>query len=589
MIDRKRRGRAWLAVISAVVACAGCELRANRSGPAARPAEEAPASKPSVMDESQREYLWDIEGHGNKLARTPYGLKALGNALSHADKKAAEKLLADNFQGELLGQPAEEIRLANDYCDVLRQQEGKAPREKVNREQFVTRLLQLREIFAQPPKVGIALMKLAPVQKDDLQGPWLGSCQLRMYGETGPGKPAEVILYLEYTVPEPTEENLTKPGWMRQGALVQVQVAKAPHYLLRDVTAESGIDVQKLHDNWKLKKNELVKPNTGGVYLCDFNRDGILDILVTDLRSVALYQGLPGGKFRNVTTEVGLPAIMEPGPELAAVVDLDGDGWEDIILGDHVYRNIGGKEFTDVTGLTNLRFPRDAVGIAIADYDRDGLLDLYITRPGDRKKDSWLTGRSGDPTKGNQLWRNRGHWFFENVTVKSGTAAGNRSSFSAVWLDANNDGWPDLYVINEFGSGVLLVNNQDGTFREHLLAEGPNDFGSMGITCGSIENDDNIDIYSANMYSKAGTRVIGNVLPGTYDEAIMERMRHFVQGSQLWKNRGGLKFEPLAQKFQVAAVGWAYGPALIDLDNDGWLDLYATAGFVSQSRAEPDG
>jgi hypothetical protein len=410
-----------------------------------------------------------------------------------------------------------------------------------------------------------------------------------MYGETGPGKPAEVILYLEYTVPEPTEENLTKPGWMHQAALVQVQVAKAPHYLLRDVTAESGIDVQKLHDNWKLKKDELVKPNTGGVYLCDFNRDGILDILVTDLRSVALYQGLPGGKFRNVTAEVGLPATMEPGPELAAVVDLDGDGWEDIILGDHIYRNIGGKEFTDVTGLTNLRFPRDAVGIAIADYDRDGLLDLYITRPGDRKKDSWLTGRSGDPTKGNQLWRNRGHWFFENVTVKSGTAAGNRSSFSAVWLDANNDGWPDLYVINEFGSGVLLVNNQDGTFREHLLAEGPNDFGSMGITCGSIENDDNIDIYSANMYSKAGTRVIGNVLPGTYDEAIMERMRHFVQGSQLWKNRGGLKFEPLAQKFQVAAVGWAYGPALIDLDNDGWLDLYATAGFVSQSRAEPDG
>jgi hypothetical protein len=91
------------------------------------------------------------------------------------------------------------------------------------------------------------------------------------------------------------------------------------------------------------------------------------------------------------------------------------------------------------------------------------------------------------------------------------------------------------------------------------------------------------------MYSKAGSRVIGNVLPGTYDEAIMERMRHFVQGSQLWKNRGGLKFEPLAQKFQVAAEGWAYGPALVDLDNDGWLDLYATAGFVSQSRAEPDG
>src|SRR5205823_3906499 len=150
-------------------------------------------------------------------------------------------------------------------------------------------------------------------------------------------------------------------------------------------------------------------------------------------------------------------------------------------------------------------------------------------------------------------------------------------------------GWPDIYVINEFGSGVLLVNNGDGTFREHFLAEGPSDFGSMGITCGSVENDGNIDIYCANMYSKAGSRVIGNVLPGTYDEAIMERMRHFVQGSQLWKNRGDLKFEPVGQKRQISAVGWAYGPALVDLDNDGFLDLYATAGFVSQSRTEPDG
>ena len=181
-----------------------------------------------------------------------------------------------------------------------------------------------------------------------------------------------------------------------------------------------------------------------------------------------------------------------------------------------------------------------------------------------------------------------GHWRFRNVTEKSRTGAGNRSTFSAVWLDANNDGWPDLYVINEFGNGVLLINNQDGTFREQLMAQG-GDFGSMGVTCGSIENDDNIDIYCANMYSKAGSRVIGNVEPGTYPDDIMDKIRSFVKGSQLWKNRGGAKFEPMAQKYQINSVGWAYGPALVDLDNDGFLDLYATAGFVSQSRTEPDG
>ena len=66
-------------------------------------------------------------------------------------------------------------------------------------------------------------------------------------------------------------------------------------------------------------------------------------------------------------------------------------------------------------------------------------------------------------------------------------------------------------------------------------------------------------------------------------------MRQFVAGSQLWRNQGNLRFEKLGQHCQVAAVGWAYGPALVDLDNDGWLDLYATAGFISSARGELDG
>ena len=81
----------------------------------------------------------------------------------------------------------------------------------------------------------------------------------------------------------------------------------------------------------------------------------------------------------------------------------------------------------------------------------------------------------------------------------------------------------------------------------------------------------------------------GNVCPGTYPEPIMDTMRHFVTGSQLWRNQGKLGFEPLGKDYGVAAVGWAYGPALVDLDNDGWLDIYATAGFISQSRSDPDG
>jgi hypothetical protein len=175
------------------------------------------------------------------------------------------------------------------------------------------------------------------------------------------------------------------------------------------------------------------------------------------------------------------------------------------------------------------------------------------------------------------------------VTKSSGTSGDGRSTFSAVWLDANNDGWPDLYVPNEFGNGILYVNQKNGTFREQSLVDGPSDFGTMGVTCGDVDNDGNIDLYCANMYSKAGTRVIGNLRPGTYPEDITAKMKTFVKGSQLHRNQGGLRFEQKGPEWQVADAGWAYGAALADLDNDGWLDLHATAGYISRSRGEPDG
>jgi hypothetical protein len=230
----------------------------------------------------------------------------------------------------------------------------------------------------------------------------------------------------------------------------------------------------------------------------------------------------------------------------------------------------------------------DVSGIAVADYDRDGRLDLYVARLGPSKVSTWLDGKC-DGHGGNLLFRNKGNWQFEEVAAASGATGGDRSTFTAIWFDANNDGWPDLYVSNEFGNGVLLVNQGDGTFREQALVQGPGDFGSMGAAAGDIDNDGLIDLYVANMYSKAGSRVIGNLAPGTYPDDLMATLRSFVAGSQLHRNRGNLQFEQLGRKYQVAAVGWAYGPALVDLDNDGWLDLYATAGFVSQNRKEPDG
>ncbi len=584
------RGRYHIWVLTGSLVLAGCQ---NGQSPpngndAEKPGKSPTASSqvdPSLpLDKEQREFLFQVEHHGLVLGK--HGFSRIAKAVSQADAGALRQLLADDFAGQVLHEPRE-VRLANDFVQVLRRQDaGHAP-ESTSAEAFVKRLLEYRKTFGKPPLAQLSLMGLAPVVREKLDGLWEGTALMRLWGDSVSGGPAEVLLHVQYRTSRPTEEALSRPRWLHSFAILQSQTAHSPYFLFRETTAERGIDTKRMHDNWTFKQKYGM---TGGVYLCDFNRDGYLDLLMTDVHRYALYKGTASGKFEDVTQQVGLPARpnhFSPLATLGAFVDLDGDGWEDLILGGRVYRNDGGVRFVDVTDQTNLRLPETATGVAIADFDRDGRVDLYVTRLGKARGDSWLVGKTGNANV-NQLWRNLGNWQFEEVAVARGAAAPNLSTFTAAWLDVNNDGWPDLYVLNEFGNGVLLVNQGDGTFREKKL-EGPGDFGSMGMATGDIDNDGNIDFYVANMYSKAGNRVIGNVKPDTYPAPVISKIRQFVAGSQLYHNQGGLRFEPAGKALQVSDVGWSHGAVLADLDNDGWLDLFSTAGYMSQSRDEPDG
>ncbi|HKB02576.1 MAG TPA: FG-GAP-like repeat-containing protein, partial [Gemmataceae bacterium] len=529
----------------------------------------------------ERKYLWQIEHHGNVLAK--HGFGPFSTAVKAADPVALTRLLSDNFRGTEVQNPRR-VR-STGFVEVERLQDAGHPPASLSRSAFVDRLLAFRRAFpSQPPNVKLALMGLSPKVRGDLDGPWQGTAQLRLYGEHAPGAPAEIVALLRYEIPRPTEEALAKPGWLRGAGVEQVLTAKAPRYLFADVARERGLDPDRLHDNWT---GSRFQPGSGGAYVGDFNRDGILDILIADINGHFLYQGGTGGKFQDVTTAIGLPARPTARP-YAAWLDIDGDGWDDLILGGRVYRNEAGARFTDYTDRCRLRLPTDTGGIVVADYDRDGKLDLYVTRNGRPGGNSWLAGHCDDP-RGNTLFKNLGDWRFEDVTKAAGASGDRRSTFTAAWLDANDDGWPDLHVPNEFGDGVLLVNKGDGTFAPQPLADRPADFGTMGLAVGDVNNDGRIDIYCANMYSKAGTRVIGNLAPDAFPPPVMERMRRFVAGSQLHLNKGGTKFEQVGPKMQVAACGWAYGACLADLDNDGWLDVFGTAGYISQDRNKPDG
>lgn len=556
-------------------------LGADPAGADPKGATVGPEAPPMELAEAERAYLWEIEHHGNLLVK--HGFSALADALTRADSAALARLLADDFTGADLHAPRR-IRSSAGLLDVERLQPGTDATVPLGRDAFVARLLQWRRTFtAAPPQVKFSLMNLGPKIRQQQDGAWVGTALLRLYGEHARGKPAEVALVLRYEVPRPSPEALAQPGWLRAAAVLQVLTAKAPAYLFAEVAEARGLDTSALHDNWGAGK---FYPVTGGAFVCDFNRDGILDLLITDIHGVTLYRGQLGGLFTDVTDACGLsraPQVATP----AAWLDIDGDGWEDLILAGAVFRNDEGKRFVAVKDC-NLRLPTNSGNIIIGDYDKDGKLDLYVTRTGPPGGRSWLDDKSSDP-RGNYLFRNKGGWQFEDVTRASGAFGGRRSTFTAAWLDADNDGWPDLHVPNEFGDGVLLINKRDGAFAERPLADRPADYGTMGMAAGDINNDGHIDLYCNNMFSKAGTRVIANLTPDAFPANVMEKFRRFVAGSQLHLNKGDVKFEQAGTAQQVAGVGWAYGACLADLDNDGWLDIYATAGFVSKSRDLPDG
>ncbi len=547
--------------------------------PALDPSDNPDPKADLTLGKDQREYLWQVEHHGLVLSRL--GFSRIAKALKDDDPKAFLSLCAEGFAGEVPGHPRE-VRFEHDATRLLRQRDSGQPSVRLDRQAMILRLFEDRRRFTGRPNVKLALMGLAPVDYKDLDGIWQGTCQLRMSGEMGAGRPGEVVLYLQYRLPRPTEELLKSDGWLRSCAITQRQVAEAPRFLMHEVAARRGIDVKPFHDNWSTPEDTQIV--SGGVNLCDYNRDGCLDMLVTDVATNVLYQGQPDGTFADVTSQVRLPQI--PTMITATFVDLDGDGWEDLIYGSLLLRNHEGRYFAPVD--TPTLSVRPQASVAVADYDRDGKVNLYVTYIGLTKAATWIKGEGGGQVH-NRLWRNLGNWKFADVTESSGASGGNRFDLHRDLARRRRGRLARSLRDQRVRRGVLLVNQGNGTFREQLIEDDPGDFGSMGVTAGDFDNDGHIDIYVANMYSKAGNRVMGNLWPGSYPDSILDKLHSFTKGSQLHHNLGGLKFERIGRDLQVADVGWAYGPAMADLNNDGWLDIFATCGFISRSRDDPDG
>lgn len=336
----------------------------------------------------------------------------------------------------------------------------------------------------------------------------------------------------------------------------------------------------------------IVELNGGGCAFFDYDNDGWMDIFILGGRrlegclpgsSNRLYHNNRDGTFADVTEKAGL---LDCGWACGVCVgDYNNDGFEDLFLTyygqNRLYRNNGDGTLTDVTQKAGLLSPttRFGSGATFFDYNRDGLLDLFVSNYvvidlANAPKPSMDVpncnyegvatncGPVGLPAPQHSLYRNNGDGTFTDVSKESGIAAVRGSfGFTAVAFDADEDGWQDIFVACDSTPSLLLMNNHDGTFREEALvrgvALGPGGdlMGGMGVGAGDYDLDGHIDLVKTHFQNQA---------------------------TGLYRNNGKAEFDDVAAEAGLSMerrfITW--GTALVDLDNDGYPDILNVTGTV---------
>jgi Flp pilus assembly protein TadD/peroxiredoxin len=337
-----------------------------------------------------------------------------------------------------------------------------------------------------------------------------------------------------------------------------------------------------------------------GIAVGDFDADGHDDLYICQPAGLPnrLYRNRGDGTFVDVTEAAGVGVL--DGTSAAVFADLNNSGRQDLIVVRHsgplLFINLGNGKFEVKPDA--FRFARSTegtfTGVAVADYDRDGLLDVYLCTYSFYQGLSdygfpkpYYDAQNGPP---NFLLRNSGGHEFKDVTQQAGLdVSNNRFSFAAVWNDYDRDGWFDLYVVNDFGRKVLYRNNHDGTFTDVSAAAGVEDPGEgMSATWFDYDNDGYEDIYSVNMWEAAGRRVTRQpqFLPNT-PEKIRQVFFQDADGNSLLHNEGRSgRFRNVTQDSGGRPGGWNWGSDAWDFDHDGFSDLYVANGFISGARKE---
>jgi hypothetical protein len=349
----------------------------------------------------------------------------------------------------------------------------------------------------------------------------------------------------------------------------------------------------------------------GGVGFGDFNNDGLKDIVFTaNQTSCRIYINKGDNKFEDITEKAGLTTnVWATG---VTIVDINGDGYDDIYICTYgknlLHRsknllfinqhNLTFKQEAEAYGLADTSYSSQAV---FFDYDRDGDLDMYLANYSFNNSNvsaNYIVPRdsSGKSHANDRLYRNDGdslhlgHPVFEDVSMQAGIKE-DGYGLGVTVSDFNNDGWPDIYVANDFISNDnLWLNNKNGTFTNCISkALRHQSYSSMGVDAADLNNDGLSDVVTLDMLPEYNERKKTSYSFMNYERYQSERLRGYepeFMRNMLQLNNGNRNienqtlpfFSEIGQLAGISQTDWSWSVLLADFNNDGWKDVHITNG-----------
>ena len=446
-----------------------------------------------------------------------------------------------------------------------------------------------------------ALVKLRKHLNRLLEEPWTDPISGKVATDDGPDADTDSTAL----PPFPYPEDVLAPKWL--SARMEKQLATKPDFQVfhdfrfSDLAPESGITFEHKSVDYACKINIAAHYDHGnGIAVADVDGDGLLDIYFgTQLGENQLWRNLGSGKFQDITT----PAIQlaDHVGVSASFADTDNDGDPDLYItsirgGNYLFVNDGTGQFEDRTESSGLGYSGHSSAGVFFDYDRDGLLDLFLCNVGiftteetdERGIHPPLTdafaGHLKPQLRNEQsiLYKNLGNNKFADVTKEVGLVD-NSWAGDASPIDANQDGWPDLYVLNMQGHDEYYENVEGKRFEKKSREVFPKtSWGAMGIAVFDFDNDGRMDIYITDMHSDMSAPIEidaekqkSNMV---WPESFLRSDGNSIFGNSFFHNQGGGRFEEISDRIGAENY-WPWGLSAGDLNADGFEDVFVASSM----------